>query len=333
MTPARQVLDLQVDLAERIEDPQYPLAAYLNVVANNMQLGTPVGREVKISNLVFDHVLSGRAFRVAANMTPEVQLRAEDETKLPQGGPIDPPLRHRGFAWFEEPIRFREIRNRMQVVFAITWGFTMNDDGRRGWLISLWGDVSREVDEVLTDRVGRGMREWHKGWSVGQHIRQYGGWAPVAIAFIPRDRGWGPSHLVIPEAQKAEIIADRSTPNPDPVSCIRYVGALWQLLSETVDVVGHESATATMVSTRKRRTPVVKDVTTVTLRRPSRPTLRPGTGKRHEYRSWVEGGYTITYWVGPGRKIPVKRTIGGHWSDLDESLPIRNRPKVYELKR
>lgn len=343
MVSPREVLDLQADLAERLEHPDLPLAQYLNEFSE-----LELGHKNQLSINMFGYALSGRSYRVASNMNAEIYRRAwEDDTvALPWSasfGDFAPP-RHRGFVVFEEPLRIPEARGRDQFVHAAVWGFGQDFTGQRGWMVTLWGDLKRDVDDVMATvlhkpskrrKVRHFIEDSLFAEGMETYYASYGRWAPVSVQYLRRDRRLGPAVGQMNPAQQAKIIAEGDTPLGIVRSTHRIIPALWSLLTETRDIEEQAEPVATprvRSSSGTQRVMRSDEVRTIVLRRPSRPTQEPGTGKKRDQRCWVEGGYYQTFWTGPGRKIPVRRLIGGHWSVADESLPIKNRPTVMDLR-
>lgn len=338
MVTPRQVLDLQGDLAERLEDPEGKLAMYLNLVTASNGVGENALRDPQLNvvgRLAFEHILTGRAFRVSASMTHEVERRAWDDASdmLPEEATVADlaPPRHRGFAYFETPVHYTTSDSLRTAVAAMSWGLARTQTGEVGYLISYWGDIDVEIDEVLCASGAASLHEW----TPEIHHYVFGRWAPVTGFWAPRHETIGPARYTPSEESINRIRGLGFEPNMDTPASGRAVIALWQLLCETVDTEHHhvEKVTPARLRVDHLRTQVRPEVNLVTLRRPARPNLHPGTGKKRTTRSWVEGGYTQTFWTGPGRQVPVTRTIGGHWSVKDEELPIKNRPTVYDLRR
>jgi hypothetical protein len=343
ITP-REVLDLQGNLAEYLEpqedDRPSDLGRYLDALASAEMGGAGVGAagqqaDVTVSRLIFEHTLTSRAIRIGANMNPEILLRAGDVGLLGRTarfGEDVAPVRHRGFAVFEETLWVPEIRSRRQAVHAISWGFLQfaSTDGGygRGWLVTFWGDVTRDIDEVVDKNV---MKEY----GVDSYVRSFGRWSPITCFPIAKGSMVGGEYSHLSPERLADIERLGQTPDFETFRPERLTAAVWQLMGETIEVT--ESTTVAQVPTTRKigrgRDTVRPEVTVCTLRRPSRPTINPGSGKKRETRSWVDGGYEQTFWTGPGRSIPVKRVIGGHWSVNDETLPIKNRPRVDDLRR
>jgi hypothetical protein len=338
ITP-REVLDLQGDLAERLEPgadgTPSALGGFVDRLASVgsgiMDIDDGVLRS-EYSRMAFEHVLTGRATRIGANMNDELHLRIQDEGLLHpelRFGLDVAPTRHRGFAVFEKPFWVPELRSREQAVHAVSWGFVpFSFEGRvqRGWVVTFWGDISRDVDPIVGDHL--------QMVGVDTYVAVYGRWSPIMTVPVIRGEAVGGPYVQITDDMRTSIISGGHAPNDSCYSIIRIIGALWSLLSETVAVESTQApAKAPTKKIGRERRSVKDDVTVCVLRRPSRKTLHPGTGTKRSYRTWIEGGFTRTYWTGKNRLVPVVRVIGGYWSVDDENLPIKQKPRVDDLRR
>jgi hypothetical protein len=271
-------------------------------------------------------------------MTVEMLERSRD---LPDDLPVGtyPPPRPNGFLYFEDPLVFDEIGGHQQIVYYLTWTRVESEmiatsmTGRTaGWLITFWGDSYQNPDEVL-------LNIWkQEGSSAAMHDRYFGRWAPVTIGWVSERSPVGTiavSHDRLPPEKRARAIGG-AVANP-----IRWVVALWQLLTETVPgterEVTEEYLPKSIRKTARNRgfDPDELGVTTVVLRRQRKPTQHPGTGRKPTYRVEIEE-YEAWRWVGP-RDSPtrqkVRRKISKHMSSNDKSLPVRQRRVVNELRR
>lgn len=339
MTSAVELVNRLIELEGRItwEDmrPDNPLADYLLSLARK-----EMGRDdaaVQACAALTVGLSKSRVYRVQENMTDLVIERAAQLDESLRMGDYPPP-RPNGFVYFEDPLEFNEIRGRQQVAYYVTWTYieayneSRPDQLHQGWIVSLWGDAFQRTDEVLREI-------WAQNGPDAQrfHAERFGRWAPITIGWVSRSSRVGPflldKHHVQPQAR--DLVGDRAVANP-----LRWIAALWQLLSETVPGIERETVEEhvprSLRKTARNRgfDPDELGVTTVVLRRLRKPTQHPGTGRPQESRLWIEGGYTRTYWVGPkGHQRKVVRVIGGHWSNKDENLPVRNRRVVSELRR
>lgn len=279
-----------------------------------------------------------RAYRVQENMTPAVLARADALPADARFGlsedEITPP-RACGFAYFCEPVP--HLLHPKQTgptpdpsIGLVTWTAVvdMDDDGEPrelAWLVIVWDDMYRNPPPA---DYGRGhQRRAMLDRADGDHCR----FAPVtAFAVMPGHLLGGP---VLPVRRLGE--AQMRSP-------LHTVGALWQLLGETLPADGdHVEQEREETDKRTRRRARMagmtepSEVTTVVLRRVSRPVQNPGTGRPWDTRIWIEP-YRAKRWVGSERRGDrrlVVRTIPGHWSVNNESLPERKRKIVSDLRR
>lgn len=275
-------------------------------------------------------LMLARAYRVQENMTAAVLARADALPADARFGldedQITPP-RAAGFAYFCEPVPHLVRPGRIGTspdpsIGLITWTAVVDMDEHGEprelcWLVIVWDDMYRNPPPGTRPRPG--------------HPR----FAPVtAFAVTPGHLTGGP---VLPVRRLGE---------PQVRSPLHTVAALWQLLGETVpstsgDHVERVERGVEDVDKRARRQARAAgivgepEVTTVVLRRERRPVQQPGTGRKPEYRVEIEP-YEAWRWIGSerlGTRKRVRRTIRKHWSSNDDSLPVRQRVVVNELRR
>ena len=275
--------------------------------------------QTHITDLCRAHVQYGRAFLITERMSGVVQRRSQDTDRLPPmthcPADVEPPRRS-GFAVFEEPVPIPEIRGRLQLCHATTWGpgYSRNRDtgvNVHGWLLTTWNDIARDPDEV--SRITLRMYP--------EKARPLGRWWPVHSLFLPQDQRLGDVDRPIYDAERAELETKYGTEPPIATDVLpnprRLHVALWQLLSETVhthgtttEEIGYPDRGAFRMA---RRLGMDSDITVITLRRPAEPTLHPGTGKPLDHRVPV-CQRVRHYWVrgadGVLRREP--RIIGAH---------------------
>ena len=287
------------------------------------------------AGIVGHGVAQARAYRIQENMTDAVLRRADalpDDTRFGLDEDQIRPPRPAGFAYFCEPVPHRARpggRPDDPGIGLITWTAMVDmdeiaDEPRElAWVVVVWDDVMRTR---ILGEVGRNI-----GREVPRNKQRF---VPVtAFAITPGHLTGGP---LLPIKQFGE--AQMRSP-------IHTVAALWQLLGETIPAVSGDHVerveqAAEEADRRSRRTARAAgvdepEVTTVVLRRERRPVQNPGTGRKPEYRVEVDA-YEAWRWVGSerlGTRKRVRRTIRKHWSCNDESLPVRERVVVSELRR
>lgn len=323
---AAEVIEAQADLHWRLvehrtpatrEGDAAPLMQYLFHLA---QRGTG---DAELAEFLTVRAVKGvgraRAYRVQENMTEAIERRAREFDPDMKVSRDDMPPRPDGIVRLEEPLRFVNHGGLDQAAHWITWsGFEEADTALRGAVITLWNDVLTEPDQQIRATWAETQVASPLDIRGGEgHRTLFGRWAPVTIGYI---------------VEGATIEA--------PHYATRLLLALWALLGETVPASGGDRVEATedhLSRTVRRR--AARDgieapaVTTVVLRRESRPTINPGTGTPWDSRVWIEG-YEAWRWVGPRHdRRRVRRWIPGHWSVNNEELPVRQRKIVSELRR
>jgi hypothetical protein len=306
----------------------------MSELADTMAMGvSPEVQGQSVAPLIVHGLKRGRAYRVQENMTEVVSARARE---LPDNTraiiDIQPP-RPNGFAWFDEPIPAFRDDPEERGYSAISWTSAVDkfpDDGTAAvsyedvhqiglsFLITFWADLH------------------HRAWRSSSGITApHTALFPVTVRSMyagDRVRGLWQARL----AQHVEFEID----TPLVLRPERIALALWQLLGETIPAppgsrVDRDDEHVPRSTERRARNLGMQEpgVTTVVLRREARPTLHPGTGTPMSSRVWIEP-YKARRWVGPrhDRRLVV-RTIGGHWSNNDLSLPERKRIVVSELRR
>ena len=337
---------------QSLEVPRSQMSEAVDLLARRMRLIT--ARTPSLAPAVAVGLSRGRAYRVQENMTPALIERADTlpvRTRIFDD--IRPP-RPCGFAWLEEPLPFQVDANPdharhgiVPALSAVSWAAIVDDSGRTGpgrplqpsdardllYVVCLWDDMSR-----------------FGGWRTVRH--GYDSAVP-GMAIAPVTVGvWGVGHILgTPRMRNRldEVLADdiddsaaarimRSSLRAP----IRTVAALWQMLGETVEgPAGHDVERSgedvdRRTARRARNTGVESsEVTTVVLRRQARPVINPGSGSPMTSRIKIDE-YEAWRWVGSekrGDRRRVRRMISAHWSNGDESLPVRERKIVSELRR
>ncbi len=337
---AADVIDAQTDLLYRLtthdahghraaHDGVPPLMGYLARLAaretGDPQLGQALARAFR------DTVGKARAYRVQENMTDAIVARGRamaPETTVTGGRR---PPRPNGLVRLDEPLRFRNVQGEHQAAHWVGWS-AFTAPGGNGWVLTLWNDVFDGPDETVRNL-------WHEAYTkdpaayrgvpiADGHREMFGRWAPITIGYVIDGVDIGSEDAADGEAEFT----------------VRAIVALWEMLGETVparETPGHvervEHADEHLSRTVRRRAQRegIDDpaVTTVVLRRESRPTRNPGSGTPWDSRIRIEG-YEAWRWVGPRHdRRRVRRWIPAHWSVNNEELPVRQRKIVSELRR
>lgn len=310
------VLAQHLDLVETLGDGRTTrLAEYLDKVAELDHVVKPGGR---VAPMIARNVREARPYWIAAHMTAPIDLRAVDMPDLTRLDDETAPPRKWGFAVFEEPIRFAELRGREIIVHIITWGPAAGPDNHPGYLVQTFNDLRREPDEIAAL-----MNPQTRGF--------LGRWHGISTYWMPNGLRIGPNTIEPTEEDRRRVAADGAsafiTRNTG-----RIILALWQMLGETLSDHSIERAPRAQAR-RMARAELPTEVTVITLRRKTPPVQNPGTGWSPGHRTWVDD-YRKRVWVGSGADRRQEwRTITGHWWPKDPGLPIRDKPKVNRLVR
>lgn len=292
--------------------------------------------------IVGNGLAHARAYRVQENMTDAVLRRADAlpaDTRFGLNEDEITPPRSAGFAYFCEPVTHlsRPARGTGSLgdpgIGLITWTAVVDmDDADQprelAWMVVVWDDVCRtrvfgEMGRKLHDAVDDGRPRGKQRF------------VPVTAFAVT------PGHLLGGALLPIKQFGEQQLRSP-----LQTVGALWSLLGETVpstsgdhiERVAHSTEATDKRTRRQARAAGIDgepEVTTVVLRRESKPVQNPGTGHKPTSRVEIEE-YTAWRWVGSearGDRRRVRRPIRKHWSSRDTSLPIRERTVVSELKR
>lgn len=290
--------------------------------------------------LVAHGVSRARAYRIQENMTEPIERRAdalslETTFDVYTDGAIMPP-RMAGWAWFEQPLRILTGRREEHepVVGAITWNTVVKPEKAGGewpgdvlWLAVLWEDRAR-------------YRWWVPGTQDTTKTNQPGAeherFIPLHVRLVLPGEHLDGTPMAPPPGRRLDAaVQGLAVRNPQHV-----VAALWQMLNEEIPGDADHSTEPTdraaqRAARREGVTTDTREVTTVVLRRERRPTQHPGTGRKPTYRVEIPAGYGYR-WIGP-RNSPdrkkVLRPIRKHMSSNDDSLPVRTRVVVNDLRR
>lgn len=371
---ATDALDIHTALAVRLGDPG--MQRYLNALARSSHLedgqyGIDFGG---FGNVIAHQVLRSATFHVDASVTPEILRTAESYRDGDTIATVARPLRPRGVMVLDEPIRFQEPRSREQSAHIVNWqpltekirmpiGFTPDSPSMPvdypfgdpstfiavepgepdyepplGYLVTLWNDTNREVDEVTLELFETLAREGaHEGrrHAVQDAQRVTGGFFPIQTYAVEANQRCGPMWHAIEPGKLATIKREGYIPNPKgSMSVGRLILAIWDLMSQTVpaaeldDTVRHVART-----TRKRaqREGLSGEVSVIVLRREKRPVLNPGSGSKLDHQVPVAGHYRNQA-CGKGRKERKRIWVAEHKRG-PEGTPVINKPKVYDLRR
>lgn len=333
MTTASEVVALQADMLDMffLPHPDYPGVRLHMELGGGGQIEVPRSQmgdmiDLEALNTLPDgiHIPSlapaiacgltlGRAYRVQENMSVPIAERADAMAgTLRIFDDIKPPSAS-GFVWFDEPIP-HEVHGRIERddpgFSAITWTCAVDDrdDPRQlVYVVTLWADL------------------YHRSWwdAPPKRFTLTTRFCPVAVVSVRAGTRIG-----------RPVIVGTDTRTP-----VRLVAALWQMLTETLPTrdgerVEHADEDVDRRAQRRaRRSGIDAAVTTVVLRRESRPTRHPGSGTPWDSKVWIDEREAWR-WIGSGdTRRKVRRNVRGHWSVNNDELPVRDRRIVSELRR
>jgi hypothetical protein len=312
----RDVLAQYLDLTEMLGDgTSTPLADYLDRVA---RMDRMVAESGSVAPTLARNLRNARPYWITERMTPPIELRATGMHELTQvDDPDHVPPQRCGFAVFEDPIRYREMRGREQITHVVTWGPSADQHGALGTLVQTFNDLYREPDEIAA-------------LMADEYRRRIGRWHGISTYWLPRGMRIGPVTI-----SPTEEDIRRITEDGDSAVITRNMGrtflALWGMLSETLSVHTSEGAPRSLAR-RLARAQLSTEITVITLRRAASPAQHPGTGTPLDHRVWVDD-FRRRQWVGAGvEKRQEWRTVRGHWRGPQDA-PIVDRPKVDRLAR
>lgn len=332
MRPA-EILHWQADLSARLGSPGDRTARELDFIVAERADDKGAAMAATVAN----HIRHGRAYLVTAAMLSVLQTRFESTTRLPGTThcPTDvAPPRPAGFIVFEEPIAFREMRGRVQLIHVLTWGPARARLGdspsyTAGWAIAMFNDLARRPDDVAQSMFADGYEP-------------VGRWQPIGGLWLAQHERVGRPYRPITDEERSKALAlhgdtPRVVIDAELPNLTRYLVACWQLFGETI---GPRSAVREEVQRPDRagfraakRAGIDSDITVLTLRHERQPVEHPGTGTPLGWRVPVTE-HTRTYWLkgADGLLHPEKRKIGLHWRGPKDA-PERVTRKLERLAR
>jgi hypothetical protein len=327
---AADVLRQQADLRDRFRD-----LTFVSATAYSYEYLNHIAVEPAILSLSMSSALEhARAYRVEHQMTEKLMSRAmhmSDDHWIQ-----DPPFPS-GFVVFEEPIRIKELRGRMELIHAIAWApvhvnYRSGDKAERGILVTTWNDIDREPDEVILERAELESER------AASHA---GRWSITSIRPIINYQV-GTDWIDVPEETKQKVIDDgEHTPEECTFNMLRIYAALFDMLSETVPATKRENAELTRTERKQaKHNKVSPEVCLVTLRpevdaEPKES--HPGTGHPLTVRvplgdpsdpDSVAFYRTIYRGTERERRVPVH----SHWRGPQDA-PVSQRKTVRNLAR
>ena len=322
---AEQVLDMQVDLLRRFDQPLFVQVVKdtLGPAQSKTRVMTAAQRESNLTTMVQalrGQVRVGYAYRVTPDMSLVVQHAASllDDTDrmrrdlLPTGC---------GIVRFDRPLPISDSRGKTMKAHWMTWGPIGGYDGERtigGTLLSWWNDLA-DPDDITAD--------WAKDLPKMTPI--LGRWSLVGAELLYDDQRLGPGMTDVPAEDAAAILADGDRVSPY-TNTSRYAVALWMLLGQTVADVAEEHVRKTSARAA-RRMGIPDRVTVIQLRRTAGSRSEGETDVEWSHR-WVVRGHWR--WQPYGTHRAERRRIWiAPFVKGPEDKPLVVTDKVYDLRR
>jgi hypothetical protein len=305
---AGEVLDAQVDLLERLDQPTFKRA--ISIVSAHHLGGMPVytrpnevltkaqrrQAEKKIDEYhaavpVFrNHVRAAYAYRVTHDMCSMVEWTASqlDDTDAFYKALLPAEC---GIVCFDKPLPLQDIRGMTMLVHWLIWGPAETHDRRTGRPITgtaFWAmnDAWRKPDEVqeyfaehYADDPGSTREDWD------HYMRVMGRWATVGMDIVFDDQRLGPRLWQPGPEQAAEIMSEGFEALPG-TNAMRYWQALIILLGQTITTVADED---TPRPSRRRATKkgMPGKVSVITLRRSESEGFAEGESQVEWSHRWI----------------------------------------------
>lgn len=325
---AGEVLRLQADLRDRFRD-----LTFVSATAYSYEYLNGTGIEpVILSHSMTSALDHARAYRVEHQMTEKLVSRA---MHMPDDHYLQDPPFPSGFVLFEEPIRLKELRGRMEFIHAIAWApihinYRSGDKSERGILVTTWNDIDREPDEVIAER---GELESERAAS------HAGRWSITSIRPIIN---WtvGKDWVDVSPEIKQKVIDEGDTPQECTFNMLRIYSALFDMLSESVPAAKREPAELTRTERKQAKHNNVRpEVCLVTLRPEVDPDKESHPGTGHPLAVRVPLGnpddpddiaFYRTLYKGTERERRVP--VHSHWRGPQDA-PVSQRKTVRNLAR
>lgn len=289
-------------------------------------------------DLIARRVLQSSTFHVHAEVTPKIWATAESYDANATAAELPPAPTSRGVMILDDPIVASNWDGLQGLIHMVSWATvglrSQGGDTVPGYLVMLWNDGNRDMDELTQDLIERLRRKGGPA-DVRRVRRMVGDFYPIQLMTISSCGVVGPMWH--------ELAGVGGSPGRLPetasgaVSITRLVLACWDLMSQTIARSPEDEAGPHVERSARRRAEragLDGDVTVIALRREARPVINPGSGVKLDHQVPVREHYRH-YWVkdpATGERVRVRRRIEAHMRG-PEGTPVINKPKVYDLRR
>lgn len=336
--PATDALTLRTAFTEQLELPKFRSLVDRYARREEQALGgANLRRAREYDSGALERALSiAETYYLSPDMQQFAQLAAEDfpddEAILKEDLPSEA-----GFLYLPQRIPYRDIRSRVQQVYAIIWC------NNRGWLLTDRQDpddeISRKIRELIPDDSLRSFRATGR-WDVNGAVEfVFGQPIPSRVVF---PRGVIPERADVtfqkrPDAGTAMLVDGQERPDiydladlaPDEL--LRFLLAVWRLMQQTLAAVEHDQSHPRATRRRAERKHIPTGVTVISLRR--RAGHYEGTGQSINYRTLVRGHWRRV-WCGPKDGERYRRAVYIHeFIRGPEDAPLIIRKRVNALVR
>lgn len=331
---AQDILRMQLDLAERLADPNHPtrraVNGWINSAYGAMTDEDAARFKTDYAGTIQNHVALGTAYHVEPDMVDLTMYLAEHRMDSTSRVSDYPPPSMLGWCVFGKPMWEQEILSRWQASVAVSWGpcrIQAPHQPLSGFLVTTWAQTNLVPDDLHWELLADPDIS-------AETVAALGGWIPNSVQFMDHSAQVGPARIT-PEADPGfrydtikdgwRILAEGTLNNT------RTVCQLWRLMGQTLSSHRAERPSRQQRRWMARHAKFVPEVQVVTLRRETRQTLHPGSGQPLAYRVPVEGHWRNQAY-GPGRTLRRRIWIND-FERGPEGAPYRVTKKVRNLAR
>ena len=273
-------------------------------------------------------VAQAEVYRVTPEMTHVIEAMAASMPGIEQIQRREEVASPCGLVFFERPLPVIDVRGERQLLHWLLWApITIGEHNDAGWMLAGFNDISIEPDQVMTRLFAR-----NGYFDAAEYRGRMGRWSPMGVEFVVVSQRVGPA--VVQAPSYTDPYAD--DPDVPPVigsgtNHVRYVVALWTLLTQDVTDLTQEHPRK-----RRRRTgimpiPTPERVTVVRLRHRN-PGHHEGPSPVLWSHRWLVRGHPRQQRYGPGRSqvrtIWIQPFVKG-----PADKPFVVTKKIYSLER